>query len=102
MALRDDVNRKALAFEIAFSKAAVLMAKYQNTEFQGEMSDLVDAFKEARKLGRRPTQPSQTEQMVDRALGMDSAAERKEKMANINNVLSLIRKQQQGGFHDGE
>lgn len=42
-----------LAFEIAFHKAGVLIAKYQPNGLQGSVQDLVSLLEEAKRLGER-------------------------------------------------
>jgi tetratricopeptide (TPR) repeat protein len=79
------------AFEIAFQKASVLIAKYRRTGFQEEMPDLVAALEQAREIGRRPTQATEPQRTAARALGMDLEAERQEKMSMIDGLLFEIR-----------
>jgi len=81
------------AFEIAFHKASVLIAKYQPSGFQGEMPDLIAALEEAKDVGNRPTEVTNSQETAARALGMDLQAERKEKLAMIDGLLGEIRNQ---------
>ena len=80
-----------MAFEVAFEKASVLIAKYRENRFQGEMPDLVAALEEAREVGHRPTQLTESQQAGARVTGMDVDAERQEKIAMMEGLLSEIR-----------
>ena len=79
------------AFEIAYAKAGVLIAKYQRSGFRGSMPDLLSALEKARRLGEQPLQEHRHYSSAAKAFGVDLVGERREKLAMIDEMLTEIR-----------
>lgn len=87
----DELMDLDFAFDIAFQKALVLVVKHQQTDFKGEMNDLVSALEEAQQMGRNQAEITRSQEEAATALGINLKAERQEKLATIDGLLAEIR-----------